>query len=831
MNNILHVICLLFTLLITLWCVHKYKEGFNDNTLFTECRNNTEWYVENEEGERFYCDDIGNGASCYDMNERYVEGWEVCHRSCGNCRDTQVTTSNQQQLAGYYGDSNDFFGIVLFRDEDRNWVGTDERSEGESMDEDTQDMTNRLGALESLYDLLFTESLTCHEDCSDYDTEELCTQHDVCDYTNDECVNNVDETSGNQFISCDGHLVDCSAAIDDEVDRSYISRNSDGQLALPATSLNCGDVQSSFENAQSYSLSQYLSGTILPSEIFTNNTYLISNTLTSNNLSEYLSDPGQCYYTSEIEAGILDGDTSFLEGLFVNESPVSLDSTDNTNISITDENIVAGSNILYMIRYPDVPDYSDPSQVFDIIITEVERFYNTNLPNNELDPENNAYRSNPLVTDAGGTDLDFQENLRTFIQGIFDAHTIAMDQYEGLVGNQYQPTYKDLYQGLFVQIYNILQPNTFTLSNLEDDPENESVQTAIVNTLESLKIKNLGPQITSNLVTKIISYLSGIELVGGIDMYGNIIDGGTPSINILSQLLDNRVKFGRYLVYVFVNSYTYSEYLNSYMWSQFINSEPYIYYYQSQELSDLNVAYYSSSDYPYDNESLGYYERISLNSDGDGLVRYIVNDDTLDELDIVYNDYNFIYNNTSEQLSLGDYTLNISKDVGNISIQMSQGSSNIDNDIIFKYIIDPDILLYTTIPEVDGESICVSENTPEDCLNYCIDKPLNMDEGHIYFKNQYTLADTGETYDSSQTYNSNICICDEGSLDRSVIPYMNGIPIFTTEVDNNNITEYCKNYFLLDTLVDDSDSEIRDRDYENISLLDYCPQACGVCEN
>ena len=109
MNNILHVICLLFTLLITLWCVHKYKEGFNDNTLFTECRNNTEWYVENEEGERFYCDDIGNGASCYDMNERYVEGWEVCHRSCGNCRDTQVTTSNQQQLAGYYGDSNDFF--------------------------------------------------------------------------------------------------------------------------------------------------------------------------------------------------------------------------------------------------------------------------------------------------------------------------------------------------------------------------------------------------------------------------------------------------------------------------------------------------------------------------------------------------------------------------------------------------------------------------------------------------------------------------------------------------------------------------------------------------
>jgi hypothetical protein len=220
-----------------------------------------------------------------------------------------------------------------------------------------------------------------------------------------------------------------------------------------------------------------------------------------------------------------------------------------------------------------------------------------------------------------------------------------------------------------------------------------------------------------------------------------------------------------------------------------------------------------------------------LNSDGDGLVRYIVNDDTLDELDIVYNDYNFIYNNTSEQLSLGDYTLNISKDVGNISIQMSQGSSNIDNDIIFKYIIDPDILLYTTIPEVDGESICVSENTPEDCLNYCIDKPLNMDEGHIYFKNQYTLADTGETYDSSQTYNSNICICDEGSLDRSVIPYMNGIPIFTTEVDNNNITEYCKNYFLLDTLVDDSDSEIRDRDYENISLLDYCPQACGVCEN
>ena len=31
-----------------------------------------------------------------------------------------------------------------------------------------------------------------------------------------------------------------------------------------------------------------------------------------------------------------------------------------------------------------------------------------------------AYRSNPLVTDAGGTDLDFLENLQTFIQGIMD---------------------------------------------------------------------------------------------------------------------------------------------------------------------------------------------------------------------------------------------------------------------------------------------------------------------------------------------------------------------------------------------------------------------------
>lgn len=790
MNNILHVICLLFTLLITLWCVHKYKEGFNDNTLFTECRNNTEWYVENEEGERFYCDDIGNGASCYDMNERYVEGWEVCHRSCGNCRDTQVTTSNQQQLAGYYGDSNDFFGIVLFRDEDRNWVGTDERSEGESMDEDTQDMTNRLGALESLYDLLFTESLTCHEDCSDYDTEELCTQHDVCDYTNDECVNNVNETSDSQFISCDGHLVDCSAAIDDEVDRSYISRNSDGQLALPATTMNCGDVQSSFENAQSYSLSQYLSGTILPSEIFTNNTYLISNTLTSNNLSEYLSDPGQCYYTSEIEAGILDGDTSFLEGLFVNENPVSLDSNDNISItgdtiSITDNNIGAGSNILYMIRYPAVPDYSDPSQVFDIIVTEVERFYNTNNPNNDYDQDNTAYRSNPLVTDAGGTDLDFLEKLQTFIQGIMgyvnlDGYTVSE------IGDLLSSVTTEYYSRVSTEILNIL-------SEGEDDKQTD--------TLSKLKLNT-----ASNIATVLIGYLLG----GVLSIGGGERDLGT--LDDPDEFTRNR---GMYLVYSFVNLYTYGDDIQ---WTLV------------PEYETGRSIYRDIDDFTGD-ASLGYYERISLNSDRDGLVRYIVNDNTLDEIDIVYNDYNFIYNNTSEPLSLGNYTLNISKDVGNISIQVPQDSSSIDNDIIFKYIIDPDILLYTTIPEVGGESICVSENTPEDCLNYCIDKPLNMDEGHIYFKNQYTLADTNETYDSSQTYNSNICICDEGSLDRSVSPSMNGIPIFTTEVDNNNITEYCKNYFLLDTLVDDSDSEIRDRDYENISLLDYCPQACGVCEN
>ena len=47
-----------------------------------------DWFTENKSGQKFYCKDIGNGASCYDRNAAQVEGWERCLSTCGNCVDS-----------------------------------------------------------------------------------------------------------------------------------------------------------------------------------------------------------------------------------------------------------------------------------------------------------------------------------------------------------------------------------------------------------------------------------------------------------------------------------------------------------------------------------------------------------------------------------------------------------------------------------------------------------------------------------------------------------------------------------------------------------------------
>ena len=261
-------------LLSVVFCSCNVIEGLQIE--YNLCVDDPNWYVTTEDNERLYCDQIGNRASCYDRDSRQIEGWEACLETCGNCPNTQVTQAPMNQLAYFSGDPIEDFGVVLFRDDDREWVG---RGVGDdSLDvqtgmldpdsgsndirnfipsdqsEDIVDIYNRLTSIESLYDMLLGDVESC-VNCGEYDGDS-CENQSHCEWNGEACVTR--ETTPGQFISCRGDQITCNVPrpesdedasdIPDEQDRShqYVKHLCDDfgncNLLFPTFEFSCNEI-------------------------------------------------------------------------------------------------------------------------------------------------------------------------------------------------------------------------------------------------------------------------------------------------------------------------------------------------------------------------------------------------------------------------------------------------------------------------------------------------------------------------------------------------------------------------------------------------------------
>ena len=79
------ILCFIFTLFIVyLVNRHCVVEGIININSFDNCIDDPQWYTLDSDGQKHYCKDIGDTASCYDMDPLQQEGWERCLKTCGN---------------------------------------------------------------------------------------------------------------------------------------------------------------------------------------------------------------------------------------------------------------------------------------------------------------------------------------------------------------------------------------------------------------------------------------------------------------------------------------------------------------------------------------------------------------------------------------------------------------------------------------------------------------------------------------------------------------------------------------------------------------------------
>ena len=166
--------CIIFVLFILFLIQNNCnKEGFlSIKTKFNKCKDDKEWYVKNKKG-KHYCAHIGKSVSCYDRDVIGREGWEKCLKSCGNCVNSKITKIPMDNLAGFSGDPYEDFGVVLNIDTDRQWVGktasNDKKNDirGFVMDkkrgEDMVNLKNRVESVESIFDILTGNTISCSD--------------------------------------------------------------------------------------------------------------------------------------------------------------------------------------------------------------------------------------------------------------------------------------------------------------------------------------------------------------------------------------------------------------------------------------------------------------------------------------------------------------------------------------------------------------------------------------------------------------------------------------------------------------------------------------------
>ena len=236
------ILCFIFTLFIV-YLVNKHclVEGIINLNSFTNCIDDPQWYTLDKDGTKHYCKDIGDTASCYDMDPLQQEGWERCLKTCGNCADTTVSIAPMDNSALYSGGTGEDFDRVEI-DDSRKWLGLGVGDDGtmdvrESLTRDEEDdivnIFDRLETVEDLYDMLLGSISSCL-DCSIYDDNE-CNQIDNCMVQGDECVTKESTTDGN-FISCNGSEIGCNYTIKDIKDRD--TRDSSDSSTLDSTTEN-----------------------------------------------------------------------------------------------------------------------------------------------------------------------------------------------------------------------------------------------------------------------------------------------------------------------------------------------------------------------------------------------------------------------------------------------------------------------------------------------------------------------------------------------------------------------------------------------------------------
>jgi hypothetical protein len=275
-----HILCFTFTLMIILLLHNQcsIKEGLDNLNSFTNCIDDKDWFTENNDGMKFFCSDIGNGASCYDRNNAQVEGWERCLKTCGNCSTPTISIPDMRTLASFAGDPIEDFGVVLFSDTDRQWVGkgvggSDSGDSGDSSVSDTEDIRgyvdndqsdsildlyDRLSSIEDFTELLFlgtdNRCIDLPAECASLSSAECNDVRYPCQILNnggvDTCIPN--GLTVNTFYSCTGDILPCTDYGTDDTDGTdgteytyikHICNGDDCNIVLPTYEFTCGSAQ------------------------------------------------------------------------------------------------------------------------------------------------------------------------------------------------------------------------------------------------------------------------------------------------------------------------------------------------------------------------------------------------------------------------------------------------------------------------------------------------------------------------------------------------------------------------------------------------------------
>ena len=237
------IVCFIFTLFIV-YLVNKHclVEGIINLNSFTNCIDDPQWYTLDQDGQKNYCKDIGNSASCYDMDPLQQEGWERCLETCGNCADTTVSIAPMDNSALYSGGTGEDFDRVDI-DDSRKWLGLgvgdeDTMDVRESLTRDEEDdivnIFDRLETVEDLYDMLLGSISSCL-DCSIYDEDE-CDQIDNCEFQGDKCVNK-ESDKADSFLSCNGSELGCNYTIKDIKDDDDDSDDTTNTVNINSTNI------------------------------------------------------------------------------------------------------------------------------------------------------------------------------------------------------------------------------------------------------------------------------------------------------------------------------------------------------------------------------------------------------------------------------------------------------------------------------------------------------------------------------------------------------------------------------------------------------------------